>query len=287
MSNKYMIIPPEKILSTHESNEVVNQLRAINTKLHDIHNQKLRSYEQCIYNNEYHGMTNIYTHIKSILYAFKKKHLTLNSEDYYYIMYCGDIILSALVDKSSTPDSKCIMALFFLNYLIRFTTHEYRNTYPCNIIEYIHTCYKNNNSERDVSAMTMVYSNLKKIVYVKKYPYMFDGKIFSILLNHWASNNYTVCEIPASYINAECILYAHELSEFDVSKRDIDILFGTYLSIAKDDRNNTTAVINDSEHDQDPASTPTTNDIDDLDTVGIENEDVSTDEAEEYVYESE
>lgn len=282
-----MLIPSEKILSTHESNKVIKQLRAINNKLRDIHYQKLRSYEQCIYSNDYHSMTNIYTHIKSILYAFKKRHLPLNSEDYYYIMYCGDLILSAMVDKSSTPDSKYIMGLFFLNYIIRFTTHEYRNTYPCNIIEYIHNCYKNNNSERGVSAMMMVYSNLKKIVYVKKYPYIIDGKIFSTMLNHWVSNNYIICEIAASYINADCILYAHELSAFDVSKRDIDMLFGTYLSIVKDRQNNAAAVINEPEYDQESTPTPTTNDIDDLDAAGILNEDVSTDEAEEYVYESE
>lgn len=287
MSNKYMIIPPAKILSTPESKKMVAQLRAINTKLREIHNQNIRKYEQCIYNNKYHGIANIYSHIQSILYAFKKKHLTLNSEDYYYIMYCGDIILSTTIDNGSAPDSKYIMAIFFLNYLVRFTTHEYRNTYPCNIIEFIHTYYKNKNSESDVTAMMMVYSNLKKIVYVKKYPYMFDGKIFSTMLNHWGSNDHIICEILASYINTDCILYAHELSAFDVSKRDIDMLFGTYLSIAKYDRNNTTTIINEPEPEQDLTATQTTNDIDDLDTVGIKNEDVSTDEAEEYVYESE
>lgn len=301
-------------MSTPESNAMINKLYTINNNIRSDYYKTLRKNEKSIYKYKYKSITDIFTHIRTILITFKKGNIIIDNECYYYVMYCGNILLSAIMfsdyrdhrdhrnhhdyqtNDKLTLQSKYIMALFFLNYIKKFTTHEFRNNYVCNLNEYISSFYKNiYNSKSDITSMIMVYMNLKKIVYVKKYPYLIDGKIFSIMLDYWVLNNYTISEIPTTYIKSDIILQDNELSAFDVYKRDIDKLFGTYLNIAHatpqlesiDDSHLEIEVEIDLDQDQD-ISTNKNDDvgIDDIESViGIQNDEyISIDEVDINVY---
>lgn len=255
--------------TTPESEEMLLRLKKINNNIRHIYSENLRNYEKALYIYKYKQSSNIFTHIQAILIALKKKQIPICSENYYHIMYCGNILLTAnsmiyynkqngigvtsqnnvsptFNFKPNTGDcksnvdavalhSECnpvqtveIMALFFLNYLKNLTTYEFRNSYICNLNDYIKYYYTSNFSE-NISPLLTVYKNLKKIVYIKQYSYGIDSKIFGTVLDNWKTAEYNICEIPSSYIKQGVILSDTEIARFDVNKHDLDVLFGLFV----------------------------------------------------------
>lgn len=295
-------------LYSPEANSLYLRLCKINNNIRAGRIANLKKYENTLYLYKYKGINNIFSHIQSILFAFKKKYIALNTDEYYNIMYCGSILMAANFDKKNnyytglqavnklhfnekggmldevsvkdTENYKFMMGLYFLNYINQFIPHDFKNNYICDIDDFIKQCYTGNNSINDNNTMRLIYSNLKKIVYVKKYPYGIDSKIFGIMLDHWKSDNYLIKEIPATYIKSDAVISDKDFFAFEVSKRDIDIVFGIYLHIAKE------VAVSDTLDDLDIITITNTDIIvDDTEpyTIIKNDEHISSDEAEEYV----
>lgn len=228
-----------KILNTPESDEMMVRLRKINNNIREARAYNLQEWVNGILLSEPYTLKNIYSHIHAILVAFIKNIIYVNSEEYFFLMKCGNAILNTGYinnpNKSKYIQYKYMIGLYFLNHIKKLTTYDFRNQYVCNINEYIRTCYNNilmDNSQQDntINEMRYIYMNLKKIVHVKKYPYSIDSKIFSIMLEYWQHNNYNITEIPASYIIKDAVLTDTELAMLNVTQHEMDTLFGAYSS---------------------------------------------------------
>lgn len=238
--NKYIVLP-KKILSTPESDAMIARLRKINNHIRGARKYKLHGWVRGILLSDSDTLTNIYSHIHAILVAFIKRRIHVHSDEYFYLMKCGnDILNTACVDspnKSQYTQYKYMMAVYFLNYIKKLTTYDFRNNYVCNINEYVKTCYNNilmdTNTDTHIE-MRHIYMNLKKIIYVKKYLYSINSKVFSIMLDYWQHNDYNITEIPASYITKDAVLTDNELEMLEVTQKQMNSLFGTYGAGKKD-----------------------------------------------------
>jgi hypothetical protein len=278
---------PKKILSTPESDTMIASLRKINNQIRNARASKLQVWVRGILRCDPDNLTNIYSHIHTILLAFIKRKQHVNSEEYFYLIKCGNAILNTEYitnpNKSQYVQYKYMMALYFLNYIKMLTTHDFRNKYVCNINEYVRTCYNNilvNAGQQNNANIEMrhIYMNLKKIAYVKQYPYAIDSKIFSkifsIMLDYWQDADYNITEIPASYIIKDRILSYDELSNLAVSQHEMNLLFGAYFANGKG--NNIVIEINNDEHAINGINDINgCNDINDINDTFVEEPDVS------------
>lgn len=223
-----------KYYTTPESIALSNRLKSINTYIKLSTANRLKKYETTILNYYNTNQHNIFVHMHKILLDFINKKLTTNCEEYYNIMKCGSILLDIYHnDTSNISDMgkvnylqiKNIIALFLLNYIsCRLLTYSYKKEYIYDLDEYIKSNYRDMRDEY-MSQFIQLYSNLKKIIYVKKYPYSVNAEIYSILLEYYARNEYNITDIPASDIISDVILSDNELSEYDVLEHEIDSMF--------------------------------------------------------------
>lgn len=254
MFNQY-IAYPKKILSTPESEAMVNRLRKINSYIRDARASKLNEWVHNIQVCD--TLPNIFLHIHKILVEFINRKIYVNSDEYFYLMKCGNYILNTkYITNSKYVQYKYMVALYFLNYIKQLTTYEFRDKYECNLNEYIKTCYNNvfvESTQQTNAEMRCIYMNLKKIVYVKKWNHSINSKVFSIMLEYLEDSNYIVTEIPASYITKDALLTDTELLMLDVTQQEMDLLFGVYnintndVIIQEHDELDDTVVINEPE----------------------------------------
>jgi hypothetical protein len=254
MFNQY-IAYRKKILTTPESEAMFNRLRKINSYIRDARTSKLHNWVHNIQVCD--TLPNIFLHIHTILVEFINKKLYVNSEEYFYLMKCGNYILNAkYITNSKIGQYKYMVALYFLNYIKQLTTHEFRDKYVCNINEYIKTCYNDvlvESTLQSTAEMRCIYMNLKKIIYVKKWNHSINSKVFCIMLEYLEDNNYIATEIPASYIAKDALLTDTELLMLDVTQKDMDLLFGVCnhatndVVIQENDEIDDTVVISESE----------------------------------------
>ena len=252
------------------------RLRKINSYIRDARASKL---DEWVHNIQVcDTLPNIFLHIHTILVEFINKKLYVNSDEYFYLMKCGNYILNTkYITNSKHVQYKYMVALYFLNYIKQLTTYEYRDKYQFNINEYIKTCYNNvlaesvprsrnfnytphhtDNTEiyavkQANSEMRCIYMNLKKIIYVKKWNHSINSKVFCIMLEYLEDNNYNATEIPASYITKDALLTDTELLLLDVTQKEMDLLFGIHnldtndVVIQENDELDDTVIINEPE----------------------------------------
>jgi hypothetical protein len=248
-------------LLKQSATELTSRLKSINDEIRQMITDNICKYESAILNCHCEIPNNIYTHIYTILSDFINRKLTTNRDEYYYLMKCGSILLTDFIKLESTIGSKIllhpnttskdslshdnlrlggtasqgnqnktihktIVALYYLNYIRRkLLPYAYKQKYMCDLDDYI-AMYYSDMITNYKSAILQIYGNQKKILYVKKYPYNIDSKIFCTLIEYFVNMDYVIDDIPASYIIKDTILTDNELALFEVTQREVDILFG-------------------------------------------------------------